>query len=678
MIVYDGFTGISQVSYQNDTAIVLNLIPDSPADKAGLKRLDQIISINDSVVSGTGKNRRAFLHLLRDHSEKLIRLKIKRTGEAELLSFEFRRDPYLFQIDSYDFLYLVDSLGEWDIHDILSGSLDTLFKDPLVSKTTLYAVEKGSPAEKSGLLPGDQLVSLADEMDAAHDTHIGQDRLESISSDTSLTILREDTLLFFFPANPSRGDLKGIRSQFEKDFSSPCVWLKLTTESRLAASRTYLFHIPEMTGKDSLNFFYQLPSGEIIEKKSGILVPIEERDFIYKNWHAVQVSLIKGEMQNFYLRWKSEERVGAPLIQAFAHDTIVRYDRFERMVLFGFLFTMLLISAFFLLLFAVIRERQYLYFALYIGSLAIFLFISEGYLDEFFWKENNFFLKFLEKFQPYIMSWISIFFLLFGIAYMDLKKQLKFWYSAVVIVLSLTGIRILLVFIETLFSFSYPAILNEVFRVVWILTVGIIPLFILIVPAIIRIRAGFRPAWYFLIANLVLIPLIYITLYDALSTSTVLNIYQTIAGKLFISSTMYLAAVLQILIFSFGIARKIWLDEVEREKIQEQIIDQLKVNEQLKDQVNRELEQKVKERTREITDSIDYAQRIQDALLPGPEYLDKVLPEYFVLYKPKDIVSGDFYWIKEQKNSIIIIAADCTGHGVPGAFMSMLVIALLD
>ncbi len=678
MIVYDGITGISQVSYHKDTAIITALIPDSPADKAGLMRYDQIISINDSVVSGTGMNRRGFQHLLQDHSDKLLRLKIKRNGEDELLSFEFQRDPYLFQIDSYDYLYLVDSLGEWDIREILSSSQDSLFKDPLVSRTTVYAVEKGSPAERSGILPGDQLVSLADEMDAAYDTHIGQAGLQTISSDASLTVLREDSLLYFLPVNPSRGDLVGITSQFEKDFSSPCVWLKITTDSRLAASRTYLLHIPEMTGKDSLNFFYKLPSGEIVEKKSGILLPIEERDFIYKNWRAVQVTLNKGETQNFYLRWKSEESVGAPHFQAFAHETIVRYDRFERMLLSGFLFTMLIISAFFLLLFTVIRERQYLYFALYIGSLAIFLFISDGYLDEFFWKENNFFLKFLEKFQPYIMSWISIFFLLFGIAYMDLKNKLKFWYRSVVIVLTLTGLRIILVFIETLFNFSYPSFLNEIFRVVWIFTVGIIPLFILILPAIFRIRAGFRPAWYFLIANLVLIPLIYITLYDALSTSTVLSIYESISGKLFISSTMYLAAVLQILIFSFGIARKIWLDEVEREKIQRQIIDQLKVNERLKDQVNRELEQKVKERTREITDSIDYAQRIQDAVLPGKEYLDRIMPEHFVFYKPKDIVSGDFYWIKELKNSIIIIAADCTGHGVPGAFMSMLGITLLD
>lgn len=678
MLVYDGITGISNISFQNDTAVITTLIPNSPADIAGIQRQDQIISINDSLVSGMGMNSRGLKQILYDHSGKIIELEIKRRGVEKLLTFSFKRDPYLHQIDSYDYMYLVDSLGQWEIHDILSSSLKPLFKDPLISKTTVYAVDKGSPAERSGILPGDIIVSLADEVDADFDYHIGQDRLHSISSDTSIRILREDSLLYLFPAKPSQGDLRGITSQFEIDFSFPCIWLQVKTESRLAASRTYLLNLPQMTGKDSLNFFYALPSGEIVEKKSGILLPIKERDFIYKNWHAVQVNLDKGDKQTFYLRWKAEERVGGPYLQAFAHETIVRYDRFERMVLFGFLFIMLIISSFFLLLFAVMRGWQYLYFALYIGSLAIFLFITDGYLDEFFWKENNFFLKFLEKFQPYIMSWITIFFVLFGMAYLELRRKLKYWYKGVIVVLSLIGIRIFLVLLEAVFNFNYPAFLDNIFRVIWIATVGIIPLFILIPPTIIRIRRGFRPAWYFLAANLVLIPLIYITLFYSLNYNTVLNVYESILGRLFISSGMYIAAILQILIFSFGIAQKMRLDEIERKRNQEQIIDQLKENEKLKDQVNRELELKVKERTREITDSIDYAQRIQDAVLPHKGYLNQIMPEHFIVYKPKDIVSGDFYWIKEVKNSLIVVAADCTGHGVPGAFMSMLGITLLD
>ncbi|MBI9068394.1 MAG: SpoIIE family protein phosphatase [Salinivirgaceae bacterium] len=73
-----------------------------------------------------------------------------------------------------------------------------------------------------------------------------------------------------------------------------------------------------------------------------------------------------------------------------------------------------------------------------------------------------------------------------------------------------------------------------------------------------------------------------------------------------------------------------------------------------------------------IMDSIVYAKRIQNAILPAQQVIDKLVPNNFVLYKPKDIVSGDFYWIEKTTNKSIIAAVDCTGHGVPGAFMSII------
>jgi len=79
-----------------------------------------------------------------------------------------------------------------------------------------------------------------------------------------------------------------------------------------------------------------------------------------------------------------------------------------------------------------------------------------------------------------------------------------------------------------------------------------------------------------------------------------------------------------------------------------------------------------------ITDSIRYAQRIQKAILPPNELLDNFLEDYLVLYRPKDIVSGDFYWVTHKNNIMILAAADCTGHGVPGALMSMLGVAFLN
>jgi serine phosphatase RsbU (regulator of sigma subunit) len=86
----------------------------------------------------------------------------------------------------------------------------------------------------------------------------------------------------------------------------------------------------------------------------------------------------------------------------------------------------------------------------------------------------------------------------------------------------------------------------------------------------------------------------------------------------------------------------------------------------------------VEEKGKEITDSIHYAKRIQQALLASDTFLKKHISDYFIFYKPKDIVSGDFYWANVIDGKFVMITADCTGHGVPGAFMSLLNISYLN
>jgi serine phosphatase RsbU (regulator of sigma subunit) len=86
----------------------------------------------------------------------------------------------------------------------------------------------------------------------------------------------------------------------------------------------------------------------------------------------------------------------------------------------------------------------------------------------------------------------------------------------------------------------------------------------------------------------------------------------------------------------------------------------------------------IEEANKDIVSSIHYAKRIQKALLASDSMMNKNLPEHFVLYKPKDIVSGDFYWGETVNNKFLLCTADCTGHGVPGAFMSLLGISFLN
>lgn len=106
--------------------------------------------------------------------------------------------------------------------------------------------------------------------------------------------------------------------------------------------------------------------------------------------------------------------------------------------------------------------------------------------------------------------------------------------------------------------------------------------------------------------------------------------------------------------------------EAQRDSIQEQRNILSDINKSLQKAYS-----EIEEQKKHIEDSIHYAKRIQNAILPPDDFVAEVMKNAFILYKPKDIVSGDFYWISRTKDKVHVAAVDCTGHGVPGAFMSI-------
>jgi serine phosphatase RsbU (regulator of sigma subunit)/HAMP domain-containing protein len=107
-------------------------------------------------------------------------------------------------------------------------------------------------------------------------------------------------------------------------------------------------------------------------------------------------------------------------------------------------------------------------------------------------------------------------------------------------------------------------------------------------------------------------------------------------------------------------------ERVLEQKVIERTAEVVKQKEEIEHQ-----NEKISELYEEVTDSIKYAKGLQEAILPPKEFVEEVMPDSFILYKPKDIVSGDFYWIEKKGNKVYFAAVDCTGHGVPGAFMSI-------
>jgi serine phosphatase RsbU (regulator of sigma subunit) len=131
---------------------------------------------------------------------------------------------------------------------------------------------------------------------------------------------------------------------------------------------------------------------------------------------------------------------------------------------------------------------------------------------------------------------------------------------------------------------------------------------------------------------------------------------------------------------------RILLDEKDREinRISKELLIQKEEIESQREVIETQRDVAVSQRDeiifqkKEITSSITYAKRIQSALLTRDDVFKRHFADHFIFYKPKDIVSGDFYWMQENKNRIIVAAADSTGHGVPGAFMSLMGVVFLN
>ena len=113
--------------------------------------------------------------------------------------------------------------------------------------------------------------------------------------------------------------------------------------------------------------------------------------------------------------------------------------------------------------------------------------------------------------------------------------------------------------------------------------------------------------------------------------------------------------------------------EVEKEKLEQRnkkLWDMSIAIEKDKERIAM-LKNQIEAKHLEVTDSIKYARRIQDALLPSTDILSTMLSKYFLLWKPRDIVSGDFYWCRQQGDLLLFAICDCTGHGVPGALTTI-------
>jgi serine phosphatase RsbU (regulator of sigma subunit) len=419
---------------------------------------------------------------------------------------------------------------------------------------------------------------------------------------------------------------------------------------------------------------YIIDSNSTLYKSTGHLIPFKERDYKVANRNLISVSLNAKQSFSCYAKLKTNSNYTTqPVNLDFSIYSVEHFSKVEQIkksLLSFFIGIYLVMFLYNLFVFISTGDRNYMY---YLGLMLI-LFVAVphnfGYAIELF-PDSDYYLYYT-RIDLILSTIFGFLILLFTRSFLNVKENFPLLNKMFNIVMVLLVLVII------------PAFLGEGFLAYNLSSlIGLVTLGLVLTAAIKSYRRKHPSAGYFLLAYSSFIIGIAILLLKEMGVLPV---------NLYTEYSMQFGSSIEAVLFSFALANRINILKKENILSQTEIIRHLKENELLQTKVTRELENKVEERTTEINfqkkiieqrnrdmvESIRYAKRIQEAILPEKQELLTFFPESFILYEPKDIVSGDFYWTLNRNDHVFYAIADCTGHGVPGGFMSMLAISLMN
>lgn len=376
---------------------------------------------------------------------------------------------------------------------------------------------------------------------------------------------------------------------------------------------------------------------------------------------ALYLSVPSGESREYVLRINSEgENLDLPMVfHQFDHflETDSNRKIFMGIFLGIFLFVIIIYMAFFLML----KEKLFLVYVFYAFFSGLLQFSVDGYMHQYVFTSGGYFTQHCVIF---IAGCVVILGLEYATQYLALKGFLK---KIGTVIITLVVITMILSLIPQV-PFEYP------FRL--INGLSLLGLIFMIVSGFIQGRKR-DVSYLFLIglSCLVLGGVVFV-----LGNLGVLNV------PFITKNALKIGTLLEMIFLAILMAGRYKTLQEERERAQQQLLIQLEeANVQLEIQVaerTKEIEQQriqLKEKNEDFMASVTYAERIQSAVLSNEDKFSNLIQDSFVLFQPKDVVSGDFYWVDElNENTIGYVTADCTGHGVPGALVSIIGNHLLE
>lgn len=459
-------------------------------------------------------------------------------------------------------------------------------------------------------------------------------------------------------------------------FTASTYWVKFDVVNELGRDSKVILEVARPI-TNLVEFFLVRDKKVVLHNKCGDDVPFDERMIKHRK-NLFPFKLSKDEKVNLFVKLKSDGELIFLPVKLYTPKTFYESDSQNQLfqgVYFGVLAVVVFIFFFF---YYFLRERTFLFYVLYVSSIFLMQFSLEGFSYQFLFPGNPYFASHIILFSAsttilFVMYYAYLFLNLENYDY-KLKKVYKvFMYASFLI-------AILGLIPGPLYSYSYP-IIN---------VVGLFGVSTIVFSIFYLIFKGHKVSRFFTIAFVILI---------AGAIVFILTDLHIIKNPYLGENALKLSSGIEALILSISMASRYKELSSEKEKAQ---MDKMRVmleKKELVDQQKAILEKEVREQTRELhiertlleeknkelTDSINYAKRLQDALIPPKENLKECFEENFIFFLPKDIVSGDFYWFAQvtttddnpTKMSVISVA-DCTGHGVPGAFMSIIGIKLFN
>lgn len=467
--------------------------------------------------------------------------------------------------------------------------------------------------------------------------------------------------------NGTGEDFMGLKHEVSNlDFTSSTYWLKFSIVNQTKFSE---FIIETARPITNLVEFYEVENDQIIHNLrngDGIKFsekPIQNRKILFP------FELKNSQQKDFYLKLKSDgEVLTLPLI-IYQKDEFYALDskiQFYNGLYYGVLLLIIIIYFFFFLF---LQDKTFLYYIIDVAGIFLLQFSLDGYSFQFFFNNNLYLASHIV-----LLSASSAVFLvlLYTRVYLNLKSRLpRFNKIYITLQIVILGLGILSLFTGFIYQIMYPMI-NAV---------SLISILLILYTVYYFKTKGISICNYFTGAFTVLI-------IGAVIFS--LGNFNIIFDPLISQNALKLSSGLVVVILSVSMATKYRDMQKAKERVQEEALNNLEEKNKLMDTMNVQLEEQVKERTAELSNqkqileeknheilsSIRYAERIQSAILPNDSQVAQLLPKSFIFYQPKDVVSGDFYFVEETTTSsgdklVLFAAVDCTGHGVPGAFMSI-------